>query len=75
MLLMVTMLGIALLPSGDARWLYYIMAHNNKVAGLPALCYYNRLVARSPKQRFEFSAHLDADIGAGPFHGLFDKTD
>lgn len=49
MLVMVTMLGIALLPTGDARWSYY----GDNSAGLPALCYFKRLVARSQEDRFE----------------------
>ena len=43
MLVMVTLLGIALLPSGDIWW----------DAALPALCYFRRLVARSPEKRFQ----------------------
>ena len=48
MLIMVTMLGIALLPSGDIWWLgdFY------EVGRLPALCYFKRLIARSPEERF-----------------------
>ena len=49
MLTMFTMLGIALLPTGDAWWL----AGSN----IPALCYLKRLVARSPEKRFEFSGY------------------
>ena len=49
MLLMVAMLGIALLPTGDAGWFLN--------AGAPALCRFRRLVAQSPEDRFEFEAH------------------
>ena len=49
MLTMFTMLGIALLPTGDAWWL----AGNN----IPALCFLKRLVARSSEERFQFDAY------------------
>ncbi len=51
MLIMVTMLGIALLPSGDAFWLGENLG--DQVGRLPALCYFKRLIARSPEERFE----------------------
>ena len=47
MLLMVTLLGIALLPTGDGWWLV------GGSAGLPALCYFKRLVAQTPEERLE----------------------
>lgn len=46
MLVMVTLLGIALLPSGDVWWA-------DGLTGIPALCYFKRLVAPSPGKRFE----------------------
>ncbi len=52
MLLMVTLLGIALLPTGDGWWIGIDSAYT-EVAGLPALCYFKRLVARTPEERFE----------------------
>ncbi len=52
MLLMVTLLGIALLPTGDGWWIGGGSAYD-EVAGLPALCYFKRLVARTPEDRFE----------------------
>lgn len=52
MLVMLTMLVIALLPSGDAAPLY-----EDDLAGLPALCYFKRLIARSPEVRFEFDVY------------------
>lgn len=54
MLSMVTMLGIALLPTGDAEWF--------ATAGLPALCYFRRLVAQSREERFEFDAYQTASM-------------
>ena len=54
MLLMVTLLGIALLPTGDSWWLGGLSADGyDEVAELPALCYFKRLVAQTPEQRFE----------------------
>lgn len=50
MLFMVTMLGIALLPTGDSWWI----GPEETVAGLPALCYFKRLVAQKPQEGFEF---------------------
>ena len=47
MLVMVSMLGFALLPTGDYEWLQYGWA------GQPALCYFKRLVAQSPIDHFE----------------------
>lgn len=52
MLVMLTMLVIALLPSGDAAPLY-----EHDLAGLPALCYFKRLIARSPEVRFKFDVY------------------
>ena len=49
MLVMVTMLGFGLLPSGDGLWLYE--------PSIPALCYFRRLIARSPEERFEFDPY------------------
>ena len=72
MLLMVTMLMIALLPSGDTWWLGGAASSAMAplpsgdslwsdeiplVARLPALCYFRRLVARSPEERFEFDPY------------------
>ena len=55
MLVMVTMLGIALLPTGDASW--FRASGYTEVGRLPALCYFKRLVARSPEERFEFDTY------------------
>ena len=49
MLIMVTMLGIALLPTGDVWWFEDYLR-------LPALCYFKRLMVRSPEERFSFNA-------------------
>ena len=72
MLLMVTMLMIALLPSGDIEWLggatssELVLLPSGEAlqlvgipleAGLPALCYFRRLVARSPEEQFEFDPY------------------
>ena len=46
MLLMVLMLGVALLPIGDGWWL--------DVSGTSAICYFGRLVAQAPEDRFMF---------------------
>ena len=51
MLVMVTMLGFALLPSGDYWWFTTEDDYYN-TAPLPALCFFRRLVARSPEERF-----------------------
>ena len=48
MLVMVTMLGVALLPTGDALWL----GDFGYDPGVPALCFFKRLIARSPEDRF-----------------------
>lgn len=44
MLLMVVMLVIALIPTGDGWWV---------AADVPALCYFKRLVARNTDERFQ----------------------
>lgn len=47
MLLMMIMLGVALLPAGDVLW--------QLMPGLPALCFFKRLVSRTPDNKIEFS--------------------
>ena len=53
MLLMVTMLGIALLPTGDALW-FRLNYGGDPSMSLPALCYFRRLVAHIPGPKFDF---------------------
>ena len=61
MLVMVTMLGFALLPSGDYWWFTSDEAHDN-TGQLPALCFFRKLVARSPDERFELEAYTTASM-------------
>ena len=55
MLLMATMLGIALLPTGDALWFSFNSLDYSGI-GLPALCYFRRLVAHTPGPKFDFKS-------------------
>lgn len=50
MLVMLIMLVIALLPTGDFSW----FGSYDAFGGLPALCCFRKLIARSPEARFEF---------------------
>ena len=61
MLVMVTLLGFALLPSGDAWWFtgYELYRYT---AGVPALCFFRRLVARSPEERFELEPYTTGSM-------------
>ncbi len=55
MLVTVTMLGVALLPTGDALWLTGVWLAGEDAAnvrGVPTLCYFQRLVSRTPHQRY-----------------------
>ena len=61
MLVMVTMLGFALLPSGDHMWFTYEGVPYN-TAQLPALCFFKRLVARSPEERFEPGSYTTSSM-------------
>ena len=56
MLVMVTMLGFALLPSGDYWW-FASDINDGDSARLPALCFFRRLVARSSEEHFEFNSY------------------
>lgn len=47
MFIMITMLVIALLPTGDGLWFGTKHSDNLYTAGVPAMCYFRRLVARS----------------------------
>ena len=51
MVIMVMMLGIALLPTGDAFWLGD--GESLPYSRMPVSCYFKRLVARSPDDRFQ----------------------
>ena len=72
MLVMVTLLGIALLPSGDNWWFtsedFYFYTDGvptnlvESTAGVPALCFFRRLVARSPEERFELEAYTTGSM-------------
>ena len=63
MLVMVTMLMVALLPSGDAWWFTSNRyASYVGVAGIPALCYFKRLVARSIGERFELDTFVTGSM-------------
>ena len=60
MLVMVTMLGFALLPSGDYWWFHLVQSGHHRyttTALLPALCFFRRLVARSSKEQFGFDSY------------------
>ena len=61
MLVMVTMLGFALLPSGDHMWFKHEGVTYN-TAQLPALCFFRRLVARSPEERFELDSNTTSSM-------------
>ena len=61
MLVMVTMLGFALLPSGDYWWFTSELGYDI-TAQLPALCFFRRLVARSPEERFELDAYTTGSM-------------
>lgn len=55
MLVTVIMLGVALLPTGDAAWLTGVLFAGDDAAsqrGVPALCFFKRLVSRKPHQRY-----------------------
>ena len=55
MLFMVTMLGIALLPTGDALWFGdFSDGFSDGSPGIPALCFFKRLIAQSSEHRFEY---------------------
>ena len=74
MLVLVTLLGFALLPSGDFWWFtsdnsldYTPGVPTNSLpsgltAGIPALCFFRRLVARSPEERFELEAYTTGSM-------------
>ena len=61
MLVMVTMLGVALLPSGDGLWFRSDNDYDN-TAQLSALCFFRRLVARPPEERFELETYTTASM-------------
>ena len=61
MLVMVTMLGFALVPSGDGWW-FTSENTSDYVARLSALCFFRRLVARSPEERFELGAYTTGSM-------------
>lgn len=56
MLLMVIMLGIALLPSGDGWWFGRDSNSDPAVAGVAAFCFFKRLVAQTQGERFAFDS-------------------
>ena len=63
MLVMVTMLGFALLPSGDQLWFTFNSITGYNYSGqLPALCFFRRLVARSPEERFVFNPYTTSSM-------------
>ena len=61
MLVTVTMLGIALLPSGDDWW-FTSTDQSEAVAQVPALCFFKRLVARSPEERFKVDTYTTSPM-------------
>ena len=52
MFLMLVTLGVALVPTGDSWWMGGSRGGNDTL-GIPASCYFKRLVARKPGERFE----------------------
>ena len=67
MLVMITMLGIALLPSGDYWWFRWVTSDDEfeferTTARLPALCFFRRLVARSSEEHFGFDTYTTTSM-------------
>ncbi len=54
MLVTVTMLGVALVPTGDYLW--FTAGYGGYSLGVPALCFFQRLVSRDPNQRYTIGA-------------------
>ncbi len=55
MLVTVTMLGVALLPTGDTAWLTGVWLAGDdttNIRAIPALCFFRRLVSQNPDQRY-----------------------
>jgi len=50
MLVTVTMLGVALLPTGDGLWI--TAAYGGDNLSVPARCYFQRIVSRDPSQKY-----------------------
>lgn len=58
MLVTVVMLGIALLPTGDALWI----RTEGGMRGVPALCYFRRLVSQNPNDKFIVDTVIESII-------------
>ena len=58
MLAMVTLLGFALLPSGDDLW----FTSDEYMAGVPALCLFRRLIARSLEEPSSFDVYTSSSM-------------
>jgi len=62
MLVTVIMLGIALLPTGDAFWLENVGERVGMTEGVPALCYFRKLDPRSEEGQFAPDAQLTTSM-------------
>ena len=61
MLVMVMLLVVALLPSGDVDW-FTPWDISDSAAQISTLCFFRRLVARSPEERFGFDAYVTGSM-------------